>query len=162
VLVGDQDKALEFYRDVIGLEVRADMPFAGGRWVTVDSAKQPVIEFIRDPEMVPDEAVGAAARARLAGGAQGTLICTTDAVDATFARLRDAGAEVTQEPISPHTRPKRAAASPPRACARPPTAPRARLSSDTCASWWDWRRRCSTTSCRPTASAPRRSRASPR
>ncbi|MBF6467667.1 VOC family protein [Nocardia beijingensis] len=101
VLVADQDKALEFYRDVIGLEVRADLPFAGGRWLTVGPAKQPGIEFILEtPEMVPDEAAGAAARARLANGAQGTLIFTTDDVDATFARLRDAGVEVTQEPIS--------------------------------------------------------------
>ncbi|WP_373293046.1 VOC family protein [Nocardia jinanensis] len=32
-------------------------------------------------------------------GAHGTLICTTESVDETFARLRDAGVRVTQEPI---------------------------------------------------------------
>ncbi|MEU7767869.1 VOC family protein [Nocardia sp. NPDC049190] len=101
LLVGDQGAALEFYRDVIGLEVRADMAFAGGRWVTVGPADQPGIEFILEvPAMVPDEAARAAAQARLASGAQGTLIFTTDAVDDAFARLRDAGVEVTQEPIS--------------------------------------------------------------
>ncbi|WP_040777448.1 VOC family protein [Nocardia pneumoniae] len=101
VLVADQQKALEFYRDVIGLEVRADLPFAGGRWVTVGPAQQPGIEFILEtPEMVPDDAARTAAQSRLASGAQGTLIFVTDAVDATFARLRDAGVEVTQEPIS--------------------------------------------------------------
>ncbi|MFE7744290.1 VOC family protein [Nocardia sp. NPDC057455] len=42
---------------------------------------------------------GTAENADLAA-AQGTLIFTTDAVDATFARLRDADVQVTQEPIS--------------------------------------------------------------
>ncbi|MFD0362273.1 VOC family protein [Nocardia sp. GCM10030253] len=101
LLVADQEKALEFYRDVIGLEVRQDIPFFGVRWLTVGPASQPGIEFLLEvPEMVPDEAASEAARARLASGAQGTLIFTTDAVDDTFARLRDAGVEVSQEPIS--------------------------------------------------------------
>ncbi|MFE7802399.1 VOC family protein [Nocardia sp. NPDC057440] len=101
VLVADQEKALEFYRDVLGLEVRQDLPFGGVRWLTVGPASQPGIEFLLEvPDMVPDEAAAAAARARLASGAQGTLIFTTEAVDDTFARLRDAGVEVTQEPIT--------------------------------------------------------------
>ncbi|WP_378739721.1 VOC family protein [Nocardia brasiliensis] len=101
VLVGDQERALEFYRDVIGLEVRQDLPFGGVRWLTVGPAAQPGLEFLLEvPEMVPDEQAREAARARLASGAQGTLIFTTDAVDETFARLRDAGVEVTQEPVT--------------------------------------------------------------
>ncbi|MEV6561794.1 VOC family protein [Nocardia sp. NPDC051756] len=101
LLVGDQDKALEFYRDVIGLEVRQDMPFFGARWLTVGPVGQPALEFILEvPAMVPDDALRAAAEARLKSGAQSTLIFTTDAVDDTFARLRDAGAEVTQEPTT--------------------------------------------------------------
>ncbi|MEV0295394.1 VOC family protein [Nocardia sp. NPDC050710] len=101
LLVADQEQALEFYRDVIGLEVRQDMPFAGGRWLTVGPAAQPGIEFILEhPEMVPMPELQEAARGRLASGAQGTLIFTTEDVDATFARLRDAGVTVTQEPIS--------------------------------------------------------------
>ncbi|MEV6432502.1 VOC family protein [Nocardia sp. NPDC051463] len=101
VLVADQEKALEFYRDVIGLEVRQDLPFGDVRWLTVGPVSQPSIEFLLEvPDMVPHEAAAAAARARLASGAQGTLIFTTQAVDDTFARLRDAGVEVTQEPIT--------------------------------------------------------------
>lgn len=100
LLVGDQQQALEFYRDVIGLEVRADMELGEWRWVTVGPAGQPGIEFILEtPEIAPEGPMREAARARLAGGAQGTLIFTTDAVDDTFARLRDAGVAVTQEPI---------------------------------------------------------------
>ncbi|MEU8900062.1 VOC family protein [Nocardia sp. NPDC048505] len=101
VLVGDQEEALRFYRDVVGLEVRQDMPFAGVRWLTVGPAAQPSIEFLLEvPEMVPDAPRQQAARARLAGGSQSTLIFTTDDCDATFARLREAGAVVVQEPVT--------------------------------------------------------------
>src|SRR5438093_160835 len=38
--VDDQDKALAFYRDVLGLEVRNDVTFEGMRWLT-DGPKSP-------------------------------------------------------------------------------------------------------------------------
>jgi len=99
LLVDDQDKALAFYRDTIGLVVRTDVPLFGIRWLTVGPASQPNLEFILEvPQMNPDAAGQKAARDRLAAGGQGTLIFTTADCDATFARLRDAGVKVTQEP----------------------------------------------------------------
>ncbi|MFE9583092.1 VOC family protein [Nocardia sp. NPDC006044] len=101
LLVGDQDQALQFYRDVLGLEVRQDMPFPGGRWLTVGPADQPGLEFILEvPEMNPDAVAREAAQARLKNGAAGTLIFSVQSADDTFARLRDAGVAVTQEPIT--------------------------------------------------------------
>lgn len=101
VLVGNQQEALEFYRDAIGFEVRQDMPFGGVRWLTVGPAAQPTIEFLLEvPEMVPSDSIQQANRTRIATGAQGTLIFTTDDVDATFARLKEAGVEVAQAPIT--------------------------------------------------------------
>ena len=41
IAVDDHDKALTFYRDVLGLEVRNDVGFEGMRWVTVGSPLQP-------------------------------------------------------------------------------------------------------------------------
>ncbi|HEV8565733.1 MAG TPA: VOC family protein [Actinoplanes sp.] len=35
IAVDHHDKALAFYRDVLGLEVRNDVGFEGMRWVTV-------------------------------------------------------------------------------------------------------------------------------
>ena len=35
VPVGDQQRALEFYGDVLGFETRMDSPFPGGRWIEV-------------------------------------------------------------------------------------------------------------------------------
>ncbi|MET9842605.1 VOC family protein, partial [Streptomyces virginiae] len=37
IAVDDHDKAIAFYRDVLGLEVRNDVGFEGMRWVTVGS-----------------------------------------------------------------------------------------------------------------------------
>lgn len=100
LLVGDQQAALEFYRDTIGLEVRADVPLGPVRWVTVGPAGQPGFEILLEaPSMVPDQEQRAEAERRLARGAHGTLIFTTESADETFARLRDAGVRVTQEPV---------------------------------------------------------------
>ncbi|MRH91982.1 VOC family protein [Nocardia sp. SYP-A9097] len=97
VLVDDQDKALEFYRDIIGLEVRQDMAFPGGRWLTVGPAAQPGIEFIlENPAMNPSPEASAAAQARLASGAQGTLIFRVEDVTALFEKLSEAGLPVDQ------------------------------------------------------------------
>ncbi|CAM5359905.1 UvrABC system protein A [Streptomyces microflavus] len=45
IAVDDHDKALTFYRDVLGLEVRNDVGFEGMRWVTVGSPAQPDVEI---------------------------------------------------------------------------------------------------------------------
>ncbi len=99
LLVGDQDEALTFYRDLIGLQVRTDIPFAGNlRWLTVGPVDQKHLEFVLEvPEMAPDAAYQAAARARIDSGVQSTIIFSTDDLDATFTRIRDAGATVAQE-----------------------------------------------------------------
>lgn len=72
-MVGDQQAAFEFYRDVIGLEVRADVPLGRVCWVTVGPAGQPGVEFILEtPVMVPDPVQREETR-RLGAGAHGTL-----------------------------------------------------------------------------------------
>lgn len=42
IVVDDQDKALAFYRDVLGLQVVADAPLGPMRWLTVGSPDRPV------------------------------------------------------------------------------------------------------------------------
>ena len=41
MIVDDQDKALAFYRDVLGLELKNDVPLGDERWLTVASPEQP-------------------------------------------------------------------------------------------------------------------------
>jgi catechol 2,3-dioxygenase-like lactoylglutathione lyase family enzyme len=99
--VHDQDAALAFYHDVLGLEVRADATMDQMRWVTVGPPSQPDIEIglLRiDPPLVP--AVDREPlEALLAKGSLGSLIFWTDDVDKTFEEIRAAGTEVLQEPI---------------------------------------------------------------
>ncbi|GAB4589544.1 VOC family protein [Nocardia sp. IFM 10818] len=98
ILVDDQDKAVEFYRDIIGFEVRQDMPFLPeARWLTVGPAAQPGLEILLEtPAMNPSTEASAAARTRLDSRAQGTLIFSVPDVTALFERLQSAGAEVEQ------------------------------------------------------------------
>ncbi|MFJ5549020.1 VOC family protein [Streptomyces sp. NPDC093225] len=102
IAVDDHDKALAFYRDVLGLEVRNDVGFEGMRWVTVGSPDQPDVEIVLEPPLADPGASPADRRAMaelLAKGHLRGVIFSTDDVDATFERIRAAGGEVLQEPI---------------------------------------------------------------
>jgi predicted enzyme related to lactoylglutathione lyase len=100
--VDDHDKALGFYRDVLGLEVRNDVRFEGMRWVSVGAPSQPDVEIVLEPPVADPNASPAdkeAAAVLLAKGLLRGVIFRTDDCDATFERIRAAGAEVLQEPI---------------------------------------------------------------
>ncbi|MFJ7775866.1 VOC family protein [Streptomyces yangpuensis] len=101
IAVDDHDKAIAFYRDVLGLEVRNDVGFEGMRWVTVGSPSQDV-EIVLEPPLADPGAPAEDRRAMaelLAKGMLRGVIFSTDDVDATFERIRAAGGEVMQEPI---------------------------------------------------------------
>jgi predicted enzyme related to lactoylglutathione lyase len=101
IAVDDHDKALAFYRDVLGLEVRGDIAFEGMRWVTVGSPAQPDVEIVLEPPAANPNASPAdrqAMRELLAKGMLRGVIFSTDDCDATFERIRAAGGEVLQEP----------------------------------------------------------------
>ncbi|MCD0481104.1 VOC family protein [Streptacidiphilus sp. ASG 303] len=97
--VHDQDEALAFYRDVLGLEVRADVDFQGFRWLTVGPASQPGVEIVLEVPGMGRPGDEQTLRELLAKGSLGGVIFTTDDLDATFGKIRAAGAEVIQEPV---------------------------------------------------------------
>ncbi|MFC1262328.1 MULTISPECIES: VOC family protein [Streptomyces] len=102
IAVDDHDKALAFYRDVLGMEVRDDVGFEGMRWVTVGSPDQPDVDIVLEPPLADPNASDADKTAMaelLAKGLLRGVIFTTDDVDATFERISAAGAEVLQEPV---------------------------------------------------------------
>ena len=99
VIVDDQDKALAFYRDVLGLQLKTDVPLGDERWLTVASAEQDVEIVLVTASMGHSPQDAEALSALLAKGVLGSLIFATDDLAATFERLRSAGAEVLQEPI---------------------------------------------------------------
>ena len=102
IAVDDHDKALEFYRDALGMEVRNDVAYEGMRWVTVSPTAQPDVEIVLEPPVADPGASDAdkeAAAELLAKGLLRGVIFQTDDVDATFERVRAAGGEVLQEPM---------------------------------------------------------------
>jgi predicted enzyme related to lactoylglutathione lyase len=102
IAVDDHDKALAFYRDVLGLEVRNDVGFEGMRWVTVGAPSQPDVEIVLEPPVATPNASPAdqeAAAELLAKGLLRGVIFRTDDCDATFERIRAGGGEVLQEPM---------------------------------------------------------------
>ncbi|MGH3935391.1 MAG: VOC family protein [Pseudonocardiaceae bacterium] len=99
IQVHDQDEALAFYRDVLGLEVRVDAPLEWFRWLTVGPSAQPDIEIGLMPVGMGRQEDQETLQALLAKGALNGVIFATGDVDATFEQIRAAGAEVLQEPI---------------------------------------------------------------
>ena len=94
----DPELALAFYRDNLGLEVRNDVANEGFRWITVGAASQPDVAVVLTNYVNggPDDSDALAAL--LAKGALNGVHFRTDAVDATFEKVRAAGAEIVQEP----------------------------------------------------------------
>lgn len=102
IAVDDHDKAIAFYRDVLGLEVRLDVGFEGMRWVTVGSPTQPDVSLVLEPPAGDPNTSPADKQALAELMAKGLLrgvIFTTDDCDATFERISAAGADVLQEPM---------------------------------------------------------------
>lgn len=102
IAVDDHDKALAFYRDVLGLEVRNDVRFEGMRWVSVGSPSQPDVDIVLEPPLADPNASPADKEIMadlLAKGMLRAVIFTTDDVDAMFERIQASGAEVLQEPM---------------------------------------------------------------
>ncbi|MFG2195394.1 VOC family protein [Streptomyces sp. NPDC048639] len=102
IAVDDHDKALVFYRDILGFDVRNDVGFEGMRWVTVGPPSQPDLDIVLEPPAADPNTSPADKQAMgelLAKGLLRGVIFETDDCDATFEHIRAAGGEVVQEPI---------------------------------------------------------------
>jgi catechol 2,3-dioxygenase-like lactoylglutathione lyase family enzyme len=101
VFVRDQDEALAFYRDALGLEVRTDVSFDKMRWLTVGPPSQPGVEIGLYIPGSPNYSTAdqEAILTLTAKGVMSGIIFATEDCDATFEKVRAWGAEVLQEPI---------------------------------------------------------------
>ena len=102
--VDDQDEALAFYTQKVGLEVRQDvtLPELGGfRWLTVGPAAQPDIAItlmaIPGPPVM-DTDTAEQVRQLMAKGFAGTVFLTTDNVYADYEELKKRGIQFVEEP----------------------------------------------------------------
>jgi len=98
VLVHDPDLALAFYRDTLGLELRNDVAKGDFRWITVGAASQPGIAIVLTNYLNGSPADNDALAALIAKGALNGVHFHADDLDASFEKVRAAGAEVVQEP----------------------------------------------------------------
>jgi catechol 2,3-dioxygenase-like lactoylglutathione lyase family enzyme len=103
VWVNDQDEALAFYTDKLGMELREDVtvPEMGNfRWLSVGIPGQDVaITLMAIPgPPVFEEATRDAIKALLAKGASGGLFFVTDDAQKSYEELKSRGVEFTQEP----------------------------------------------------------------
>jgi uncharacterized glyoxalase superfamily protein PhnB len=101
VVVDDQEAALRFYRDVLGLEVRQDVTQGDFRWLSLACPTMPSVEITLQsvagyPGMSQEDRDAMADM--LAKGVLTPLIFACDDVDAVFEHVTAAGAEVVQEP----------------------------------------------------------------
>jgi catechol 2,3-dioxygenase-like lactoylglutathione lyase family enzyme len=100
--VADPDKAIAFYRDALGFEVRNDVGYGDLRWVTVGPPSQPDVSIVLEPP-VADPGTTDADRSAigdlLAKGLLGGLVLTTADLGRTFEHVEASGADVVQEPM---------------------------------------------------------------
>jgi catechol 2,3-dioxygenase-like lactoylglutathione lyase family enzyme len=102
--VQDQDEALAFYTDKVGLEVRADVtvPELGNfRWLTVGPAGQTEVSIVLmaipgPPVMDADTAEQV--RNLMAKGFAGTIFLTTDDVQSSYEELKGRGVDFVEQP----------------------------------------------------------------
>lgn len=100
VWVHDQDEALAFYTEKLGLELREDVTMGNFRWLSVGVPGQDVaIALMAVPgPPVFDEDTRKQIHALLAKGASGGLFFSTDDCRASYEELKGRGVEFSQEP----------------------------------------------------------------
>ena len=104
VWVHNQDEALKFYTEKLGMEVRSDvtLPELGNfRWLTVGPPAQPDISIVLmaiPGAPVMDAETQDQVRTLMAKGFAGTIFLTTDDVQKDYEALKKRGVEFTEEP----------------------------------------------------------------
>jgi uncharacterized glyoxalase superfamily protein PhnB len=102
--VHDQDEALAFYTDKLGMEVRADVTLAemgDFRWLTVGPPGQPDIAIVLmaiPGAPVMDSSTADQVRELMGKGFAGTVFLTTDDCHAAYEELTGRGVEFVEAP----------------------------------------------------------------
>lgn len=97
IFVDDQDKAEQFYSDILGFKVKNDIPLGEYRWLTVVSPEQP-----KGPELLLEPSSHAAVppykKALVADGIPAHSFKVMD-LEAEFRRLRDLEVNFVTDPV---------------------------------------------------------------
>jgi uncharacterized glyoxalase superfamily protein PhnB len=102
--VHDQEEALAFWTEKVGMEVRADVTLAemdGFRWLTIGPPGQEDVSIVlmAIPGVpVMDEETGNQVRELVSKGFAGTVFLTTDDCQASYEELKARGVEFSEAP----------------------------------------------------------------
>jgi len=102
--VNDQEEALAFYTDRVGLEVRMDvtLPEMGNfRWLTLGAPSQPDVAIVLMPIPGPpmmDADTAEQVRSLMSKGYAGTVFLTTEDCRASYEELTARGVEFVEVP----------------------------------------------------------------
>ena len=102
--VHDQDEALAFYTETLGLELREDVTMSelgGFRWLSVGPVGQPDVAIVLMAVPGPpvfDEETAEALKTLVAKGAAGGLFFVTEDIKGTYEELVKRGVEFSQPP----------------------------------------------------------------
>ncbi len=99
--VHDQDEALAFYTQKLGMEVRSDATLEDFRWLTVSPPNQPDVAIVLmaiPGEPVIDAQSAGEVRNLMAKGLAGTIFLTTDDCYAAADELKGRGVQFVDEP----------------------------------------------------------------
>ena len=94
VFVNDQQAALDFYTEKLGLEkIQDELYGEGTRWITVSPTGSRIIIALEKAERDYEKA--------LVGRSEGApvLVLSTDDIHATYERLRERGVRFLEEPV---------------------------------------------------------------
>lgn len=101
--VHDQEVALKYWTDKVGMEVRQDvtLPTENFRWLTVGPPGQDDVSIVLmavPGEPVMDEATKAQVLDLTAKGFAGTVFLITDDIEKSYREMTDRGVEFTEPP----------------------------------------------------------------
>jgi len=96
LLVEDQDRAVQFYTDVLGFEKKHDIPMGQYRWLTVTSAEGVAgVELLLEPMAFPPARVYQ--KALFEAGIPATAFMSRD-INSEYQRLKARGVRFRGEP----------------------------------------------------------------
>jgi predicted enzyme related to lactoylglutathione lyase len=98
VYVDDQDKALRFYTEVLGLAKKTDVSQGGYRWLTVGSLEEP--DGTELQLALNDNPAAKAYQQALFEQGQPAAMLFTDDIKGDYERIKDRGAEFTMPPTA--------------------------------------------------------------
>ncbi|MEH7226090.1 VOC family protein [Bacillus sp. JJ1566] len=98
LFVEDQDKALEFYSEILGFEIKHDVPMGEHRWITLVSPEVPEgTELLLEPNV--HSAAKEYQKKIFADGIPATMFGVSD-VHKEYERLKNLGVKFTMEPTN--------------------------------------------------------------